>query len=238
MMAIKAAKGWRARARTIVLGAVLVVLAFLIGRWLRGKPQSMAVPNAPDPQEPSPTAEAMFAPEPRALVDEGGAGPSGNTVARLHVARFHPRDPEEWQGMPVDLNMSPECDTSSRCGLALACISGHCGPCASDADCAIGEECVLDHCLLRKNVSCRHRRDCDGGDTCMLTGLSPGARGNSDMRVVCRGGSNFMADMPRPDGAPPAPHWGPQVHPEISAEDLLRRLRNDAGVGSTASGPP
>ncbi len=99
---------------------------------------------------------------------------------------LHPRDPDEWQGMLVDICLRATCDEPARCGLALACVGGYCGPCAEDSDCATGEACVLDHCVLSDNVACRSSRDCEGDALCILSGSTGGAaRGNEDMTAYC-----------------------------------------------------
>lgn len=104
---------------------------------------------------------------------------------------YHPRDPNEWQGMLVDICLRAQCDVSERCGLAAACLDdGMCGPCATDDQCGAGEVCVLDYCLLPENVSCRSYRECASGALCILSGITGGTpRGNEDMRAYCSSGS-------------------------------------------------
>ena len=101
---------------------------------------------------------------------------------------LYPRDPAEWQGMRVNMCLRALCETSAGCGLAAACLpDGMCGPCARDSDCASGEACVLDHCVLSENVRCRSQRDC-GGALCVLDGDCGGtARGNEGMVAFCIG---------------------------------------------------
>lgn len=126
---------------------------------------------------------------------------------------FRERDSREWQGMLVRLDQRALCDTSIRCGLAAACISGLCGPCENDEQCGAGEVCVLDHCLLRANVGCRGRRECAASESCVMSGYSPDARGNLKLKSRC-GAPYGDADAqptadPNPiDSAPPAvdPH--------------------------------
>lgn len=102
--------------------------------------------------------------------------------------RYHPRSPDEWQGMLVDLNARPPCDVSERCGMALACIDERCSPCSHDSHCGEGEVCVLDHCAKAALVSCRSRRNCPSADLCILSGYTGGTpRGNEDMRAYCAG---------------------------------------------------
>lgn len=98
---------------------------------------------------------------------------------------FHPRPEDEWQGMRVRVGNQPICAGKSSCSFALACRDGLCGPCLADEDCAGGEVCVLDHCLIGENVTCRSYSDCDEGSLCVLSGYSAGYRGNGDMRAQC-----------------------------------------------------
>ena len=104
------------------------------------------------------------------------------------VDSFYARDPEEWQGglVPNSPKDMAECDSSERCGIALACIDGRCGACQVDANCATGERCVLDHCLLAANVGCVRRHDCRIEELCLLEDMdSPGPRGNLELRSKC-----------------------------------------------------
>ena len=95
------------------------------------------------------------------------------------------REPGEWQGMRVDADDAAVCDESARCGMGLACVDGRCGACAADADCAVGEACVLDHCVPAPQVACRGRADCGSGELCVLSGVSGDARGNAGMTASC-----------------------------------------------------
>ena len=98
---------------------------------------------------------------------------------------YYPRPENEWQGMRVRVERQSICDGDASCSLALACKGGLCGPCLADADCAEGEVCVLDHCVLKANARCRSYTDCDEGSLCLLSGYSVGYRGNEDMRAYC-----------------------------------------------------
>jgi Cys-rich repeat protein len=120
--------------------------------------------------------------------------------------------------MPVDPGMQAECDGRSQtCGMAMACLGERCGPCGTDADCASGEVCVLEHCLLREHVACRHQADC-GGEMCILSGYSADVRGNADMRAECL--SKFAATEDEALAPPPPPiNEGPR------AEDTYQMLR-------------
>src|SRR5690606_36385366 len=79
------------------------------------------------------------------------------------------RDPREWQGMLVNTTFQALCDTSARCGLAMACNAGRCGPCAHDSDCASGEVCSMQHCVVSSLAACRSRSDCPGDELCILS---------------------------------------------------------------------
>ena len=101
---------------------------------------------------------------------------------------YYPRDPDEWQGMRVDISNPLYCD--GFCGMALACIDQECLPCESDAECMDGEGCAMNHCVLLENIECRARADCDGEQLCLLSGYTGGtARANEDMRAYCLGSS-------------------------------------------------
>ena len=101
---------------------------------------------------------------------------------------YYPRDPDEWQGMRVDVSNPLYCD--EFCGMALACIDQQCLPCESDAQCMTGEGCAMNHCVLLENIECRGRADCNGEELCLLSGYTGGtARANEDMRAYCLGSS-------------------------------------------------
>lgn len=138
------------------------------------------------------------------------SAPAGVSRGAPGAPVYHPRDKSEWQGMLVDMSMRALCRGARSCGLAAACLDGQCGPCASDDQCADGERCVLDHCVLAANVHCRSHRDCTGPDAlCVLSGYSTDPRGNADMRAEClvpRGGQGLPDDLRLSAGIPaPAP---------------------------------
>src|SRR5688572_11177684 len=61
---------------------------------------------------PTKTAAEQPAERAPAIDDEGEPTPGlGGT------AEFHPRAPDEWQGMLVDVGFTPMCEESARCGL-------------------------------------------------------------------------------------------------------------------------
>lgn len=131
---------------------------------------------------------------------------------------YHPRAPKEWQGMLVNTSLQAECGTASHCGLAMACLSGRCGPCMLDGDCAAGERCVLDHCVKAGNVACRSRADCGGEALCVLTGYSPDPRGNEEMRANCL---STTGGVPQDESAVARPTLPPGRPPPIQPRALL-----------------
>lgn len=73
--------------------------------------------QAPAPDEPAPEADEAVV----VSVDH-----------LLGPPRWHPRPPGEWDGMRVNLNLTPPCEASALCGLARACKGGKCMPCEAD----------------------------------------------------------------------------------------------------------
>lgn len=105
-------------------------------------------------------------------------------VARIAVTQAAERGPLEWQGMPIG-DIAPPCEVSSDCGMARACLNDKCVGCQQD-DCAIGEQCVLQHCVISKLVGCKSNADCRDGAVCVLSGYTRNdPRGNSDMTSFC-----------------------------------------------------
>jgi hypothetical protein len=202
----------------LVLGGVLAAAGFLIAQRVspRGEPgpavialsqeHGLASPAPSLPRAAGPGTEAAGSP----TASRGEPAPG---LAPAPV--FHPRDEGEWQGMQVNTAAQALCDTSSRCGLGMACHGGTCGPCAADDECAAGEACVLDHCVPRAQVACRSRRDCAGGEElCVLTGYSSDPRGNAAMMAKCQpaqGGTPAPAAEPVAGVPAPAGESAPQA---------------------------
>lgn len=132
---------------------------------------------------------------------------------------LQPRPADEWQGMRIDPASSPPCETSAGCGLGRACKAGRCTACTADADCASGETCALDHCVVRALAACRTRADCSAGQLCVLSGYSNLARGNEDMRASCLDPASGAGSMP----PAPAPIADPRTH--LPDDDLIARAR-------------
>jgi hypothetical protein len=113
--------------------------------------------------------------------------------------RYKARSEGEWQGMLVDLATQPPCLDGAYCGLALACVARVCTACGQDSDCNGAEVCVLDHCLLADQVSCRSTRECPTDSVCILSGYSSDPRGNAAMNASCvsrHGGTDWRPDSP------------------------------------------
>lgn len=176
-----------------------VVVAFVVGRELRAV-QASAMTSASSAADAR-RAEGAEA-RPRVPVRRrDGALPSEAPATLVAAAPeepfrlvpvYHPRPATEWQGMLVDVSHQALCERTEQCGLAMSCHEGRCGPCESDADCARGEGCVLDHCVPLEKIECRKRADCGSPQkACVLSGYSPDPRSNAGMRAYCleeRGG--------------------------------------------------
>lgn len=104
----------------------------------------------------------------------------------LPEPKLHPRAESEWQGMLVDTSLQAICEGENSCGLAMACVDNRCGPCSSDSQCGAGEVCVLDHCLVAEQSTCRTASDCGTGELCVLNGYSNDPRGNQQTRSYCQ----------------------------------------------------
>jgi hypothetical protein len=148
---------------------------------------------------------------------------------------YKPRPPGEWQGMLVDLAVSPPC-LEGFCGMARACVNGACTACNRDDECLTGEVCVLDHCLHADHVRCRSSRECRGDEVCMLSGYSHDGRANADMQSYCLDPRQIGVKprLPaRPSDPPPGVggrDGGGRHRPRTPAEDELRRAREIIGL--------
>jgi hypothetical protein len=140
-------------------------------------------------------------------------------IATPRAADLRPRAADEWQGMLINPEASPPCETSAGCGLGRACKAGRCTACAADADCADGEACALDHCVVRALAACRTRTDCGAGQLCVLSGYSSLARGNEDMRAYCLDPASGAGSLP------PAPEVVADPRTHLPDDDLIARAR-------------
>lgn len=187
------------------------------------RPHAMR-PRMDPPAGPAPMLAASEAAEP----DEGAPR---NPLMDAPRDELHPRDPDEWQGMLVNTAVQQYCEATDFCGLALSCSpEQRCGPCTEDSQCASGEACVLDHCVIAENVTCRTRSDCAhlGDDAlCLLSGLTGGdPRGNADMRSFCQvpaGGMEQVASAER-ETRRQALLAGQKFEPAVTSDALFERL--------------
>lgn len=211
----------RAVAGLLVAG-ILLSSALWWGSTRKSPRVTVVVPPVPGshPRAPVPKTEVNEDPE----VDQSFDAPliqSGSTL----VPKYHPRAAGEWDGMLVDTSRPQICEKSENCGLALACTEGRCGPCRLDRDCAVGETCVLDHCLLVHLAECRWKAECSGErEICALSGYSPDPRGNEGLRAYCL---DELSGTPMPvatSGDPPDSEEDRVSKPSLESEllDLLR----------------
>jgi hypothetical protein len=162
----------------------------------------------------------------QAPVEEAPA--SGPWRGMTVMAKYHPRPASEWQGMRVDVSTPALCQETSACGLAGACLQGHCSPCSSDSECGSGEACVLDHCVRQENVACRTRSDCRGArEVCALSGYSADPRGNATMRSYCLDEEGGQPQVRGPEQAQPQetqPQETQPATPRTTEQLLLQEL--------------
>ena len=83
---------------------------------------------------------------------------------------------------PIDY--SP-CITADDCGASNGCRSGRCAPCHDSRDCATGELCISESCILATNASCTSDDDCLDSVRCATTSPEGGFRGNLAQRSFC-----------------------------------------------------
>jgi len=210
--------------RWFLITSCACLAAFLLSRQLGAERKRVAVlqPEAAQrvdpPSRPSPPASSWEGTEQDAGVPSDPYANAKQPVQR----RFHPRAEGEWQGMRVRLDRQPICAGGQSCGLALACKDSRCGPCLSDDECAEGEVCVLDHCVLEDAVGCTSRQDCEDGSLCALSGYTAGLRGNEDMRAFCLATSGGTPQSPEAletrRGTAAAP-------PPVQASAILEELK-------------
>ncbi|WP_437566178.1 hypothetical protein [Sorangium sp. So ce542] len=225
-------KNTRRRRTWAWIGLLLgVVATFVVGRELRTAQEHDAPPTSS--VTPARRADASAAGRDERALRRGGP-PSSEapaTVAAVaavaaeepHVIIpvYHPRPATEWQGMLVDVAHQASCESTEHCGLAMVCHEGRCGPCTSDAECARGEGCVLDHCVPEERIECRKREDC-GSPTkvCALSGYSPDPRSNQGMRAYCLDELGGMEQVRTPERDKKPAAVDPQRKPALEHQLL------------------
>jgi hypothetical protein len=200
------------RIRTILLGIGILALALLA--WQRfAKDASLPRSALAAPPQPS---------GPRAFVGVETSGAPPDFLGNENVpTKWEPREPGEWDGMPVNADAQQICDVSASCGLARSCKAGKCTSCVADADCVAGEGCVLQHCVKAELIGCRSFRDCPTKALCVLSGYSSLPRGNEGMKSYCNSSEG---------GSSPgiAPHEPParDTRTVLPGDDLLKAARD------------
>jgi hypothetical protein len=174
--------------RRLLLGVILGAGAWL--GWMSDRP-AQAEPGHID------RVDAVRSRSMTSSLAAPAEAPRAAPSPTFHVPEYKPRDPSEWQGMLVDTGLQAPCAAPDGCGLAMACHQGRCGPCTSDAECAAGESCSLDHCVRSDLAGCRARRDCAAGEFCVLSGYSADPRGNGEMRASCLAAAGGRSDTPQ-----------------------------------------
>ena len=212
------AKTWVAVSTFMVLLAVLLV-------HFREKPQTKPISRANIRQYPVTPIKTDDQTGAQIPVDPpvGSVGVAAVAQPPIEGPLWLSRPASEWQGMRIDLSATPYCEQSALCGLARACVNNVCTACGGDFDCASGEACVMDHCLLQSLVECRLTKDCTAGSTCIMSGYSEGPRGNADMRSLCvdpRGGASTKPIVPEPPK---------DTRTSLPNDDLLSKAREAAG---------
>jgi hypothetical protein len=217
--------------RRIAFGSVLLV-GFLVGvLWRYSIEATRAQKSTPSSSVVELRSHESRSQEPPRFVRTQGLteypaqgpmeGPVGIPALDLyegHRPRYHQRNPDEWQGMRIDLELMPPCETSSQCGLARACVNGLCGPCSRSDECAQGEVCVLDHCVVSALAECRSKSNCASDTKCILSGYTPDLRGNAGLKAFCLTAGR-VPDRPTPNFPPSA-----YASPASRAERLSQRL--------------
>ncbi len=163
-------------------GALYAVVGCVCGFlfWVGSRREAETVPASPSVTTATRSGDSAAA----AKETAPARGPAASPRSR----ETPPRLATEWQGMKQDASITPPCYSSARCGLARACIDGVCVACLSDSECAEGEVCVLDNCLLGSQVECRKAADCDAGSMCVISGYSSDIRGNAETKAYCSSG--------------------------------------------------
>ncbi len=215
-----------ARRRALLALGLASLLAGGLAIWTLREGPSQPIPRAALAARPSgrgPVQALERGNQGRGNINAVGSPQPGSSKIPDPVRRWQARPAGEWQGMLVDLDAVPPCDSSAVCGLARACVQGQCIGCQSDSQCAAGEACVLDHCVVVELVGCRRRSDCARGGTCILSGYSSLPRGNEDMRAFCVDPNGGADKQP---GPAPTPSFDNRA--SLPDDELLRKAREAA----------
>ena len=228
----------RRRALAVAAGALGLLLGWLIFKvgiepaLARGKlPRREAVTAAAEPNEARPS-HAMRPPLP-SVMPEVRTNPKALVpgVSEQPGTPYYERDLGEYQGRPIP-KLDIACEVASSCGRAAGCVGGLCAPCRKDSDCAPGEACAVDNCLLPDNVKCRSRRDCPAGWLCALTEDPVTGRGNQGVRAYC---DDPKVGHPQPATQSPAPLVNKGAEPAapenavapLEVTDLLEAMKQE-----------
>ena len=226
--------------RLLAIGLSMALGGALLGYWLLAAEdrEQRPEPKFADAPQGDGVHEKRAALPRRGDVAEPNASPGADALAAPRVGELvgppqiepvlHPRDPQEWQGMRINMAYRVPCETTSTCGMGKSCQEGLCGPCQVDGDCLSGEACVLDHCVPSEGVTCRRRADCTGSDElCVLSGYSADVRGNSSMKASCvsaNSGDGRRQARAEPAADEAATHAATHT---TELDSLFDELRND-----------
>lgn len=168
--------------------------------------------------------------QPRSTAAPQEKGAPREFHAQVAKVEYHERDPGEWKGMRLDISAKVQCETSDTCQLSTACVDEICGACDQDSDCAKGEACVLDRCLLEENADCRNRKDCPDEELCMIERTGSDAlkdhRGNMFLESKCSQ-DGVLPSKPQPQEevqvvqAPDPPNW---ARPDSGVKKLVEKF--------------
>jgi hypothetical protein len=156
---------------------------------------------------------------------------------QIREVKYHPRAEGEWQGMPVDIAVTPYCEKTDDCQLARACSEQVCTVCLENRDCGAGEVCVLDHCLLEENASCTEAKDCPSNELCMLESTGSDAlsdrRGNKFLLAECTtNGHGKNREQPKVEAVLPELAPDPPAGPGSVQTSGLKQLQSQFAQGT------
>jgi hypothetical protein len=220
----------RRRVVSGVLGlSSLAVCAFLLFRTRQPTSISRAViASANFPRAaPGDTMPETNLPLPLSRREETPTG-AESKPSPFGIPRYAPRAADEWQGMLINLNITPPCGSSENCGMARACLEEKCMPCEKDEQCVAAEVCVLQHCLVRELVTCRHAAECGPDSKCILSGYSNQPRGNEGIRAYCVSALSGATKRPHVDLIPPELEKSLRETRAVPEDELAKAARRAA----------